>query len=481
MGRRGIHRALHPVELLSEAQVERVHEAVLHVMETTGVKMEYQPALDLLKKNGCTVDDFTHLVKFPSRLVEECRSMVPPSYVAKAPRVENDLTFTYDTLYFSHTSGMQSIDLQTFEQKIPTKEEYIEAIRVLDALETIDMLGCYPYFGYAGLEPKMEIPAGVALHLKYCGKHQAVACSNDTELFTFPMARLLGQEFSATIGSSPPLTWSEKALESAFRIVEADFPLSTVDGAMMGGTGPATPVGSVVTSYAEQLALVVVIQLLHPGHRMILGHFSAPLNMKTGSPAFGEIGSSIGNAMFNQMGRYYHIPVSNGSPGYVNAKTIDYQAGYEKGIAGILSALSGVNLMLLHFGVSSEVSAHPIQAILDDDIARIIGRFVQGEVINDETLATDVIHEVGPIPGHFLSQRHTMKWFRKEQCPPVSADTLTYADWIETGKKTAFHIAQDRMETLLSGEPKTYITESQEADLEAILREAEAYYRKQDV
>ena len=114
------------------------------------------------------------------------------------------------------------------------------------------------------------------------------------------------------------------------------------------------------------------------------------------------------------MWRHYGIPFSNGSPGYVTAKQLDYQAGYEKGIAGIVSGLAGVNLMLLHFGVSSEVSAHPVQAILDNDIANMIGRYLQGEEISDESIAEEIIKEVGPIPGHYLGQAHTRKWFRKE-------------------------------------------------------------------
>jgi trimethylamine--corrinoid protein Co-methyltransferase len=479
-GRAGVQIALKPVELLTEDQVQAVHNATLEVMRTTGVKMEHPQALALLKKHGCIIDDDSMLVKFPAELVEACRQQVPANYTAKAPLSCNDLAMGGNRLYFTHTSGMQSVDLQTMEQRIPSKSDYIEAIRVLEALDTIDMLGCYPYFGFEGAESKMEIIEGVALHLKYCSKHQAAACSNDCELFTFQMAQALGHEFSATIGSSPPLTWGEKAIESAFRIAKAGHILSTVDGAMMGGTGPATPVGSVVMSNAEQLAMVVLVQLLNPGHRMLLGHFSAPLNMRSGSPAFGQIGASIGNAIYNQMWRHYQIPFSNGTPGYVNAKTMDYQAGYEKAIAGLISGLSHANLMLFHFGVSSEVSAHPIQAILDDDIAAMISRFLTGEEITEESIATRLIHEVGPIPGHYLSRPHTMKWFRKEQCVPKSADTLAYPDWIQSGKKAAIDHAKERFAGILAEEAKTFITPAQEADLERILQEARDYYRKLD-
>lgn len=480
MARAGIDSKIRPVEMLTEGQEEQVHKATLEVMSETGLTMENTRALDFLAEKGCKVDRDAMRVRFPAKLVEDCLSMVPKSYEAKAPVVENDLIYGENRLYFTHSSGMQSIDIEQFEQKVPSKQEYIDAVRVLEALPTIDQLGCYPYFGYEGVSSKMAIPEGVLLHMKYCSKHQAAACSNDCEIFTIQMAQALGQEFSATIGSSPPLTWGEKAIDAAYRIAESGFPLSTVDGAMMGGTGPATPVGSVIVSNAEHLAIIVLLQLLSPGHRVLIGHFSAPLNMKTGSPAFGQIGASISNVIFNQMWRHYQVPFGNGSPGYVNAKTIDYQAGYEKGIAGLISGLAGVNSMLLHFGVSSEVTAHPVQAVLDDDIARMIGRFLQGEQIDEESLATEVIKEVGPIPGHFLSRPHTMKWFRKEQCIPQSADTLAYADWLQKGKKTAMDFAKERMEKILAVEEKTFITPSQEEDLRKILEDARNFYRTQD-
>ncbi len=149
--------------------------------------------------------------------------------------------------------------------------------------------------------------------------------------------------------------------------------------AMMGGTGPATAPGSVIVSTAEHLAMVVLVQCLHPGHRMLIGHFSAPLNMRTGSPAFGQIGASLSNAIFNQLWRHYGLPLSNGSPGYVSAKGIEFQAGYEKGVAAILSALPGGSSMLLHLGGSGGPATHPVQAILDDDIAGMVGRFASGE------------------------------------------------------------------------------------------------------
>lgn len=478
MSRTGFKRSLKPLELLTEEQLQQMHQAILEVLWATGLRIESDWALKFFKQHGCRVDKDALRVRFPAELVEECLRLAPSSYPVKAPDPANDLLVEPETLYFSHSSGMETIDLATFEPRQPSRAEYIDCVRVLNALPHLDHLGCYPYFGYEGIASAMAIPEGVALHMKYSTKHQAGCCSNDCEIFTIQLAQAVGHEFTGTIGSSPPLTWGAEALTAARRIVEAGFPLSTVDGCMMGGTGPATIPGSVVVSSAEQMGMVVLVQLLQPGHRMMVGHFSLPLNMNTGSPAFGQIDASLNNLIFNQMWRYYGLPIGNGSPGYVSAKMIDYQAGYEKGLAGLASALAGVNSMLLHFGVSSELTAHPVQAVLDDDIAGMIGRFVTGEAITAETIAVELIKEVGPIPGHYLGKTHTRQWWRKEQFIPQSADRLTYPEWLQQGKKQALDYARERVEAILAEPEQTYLSPSQEADITRILQEARVYYQK---
>ncbi|MCL4458836.1 MAG: trimethylamine methyltransferase family protein [Chloroflexi bacterium] len=478
MPRKGFTRKLRPLQMLTEEQVEAIHRATLDVLRETGIRIESDWALDFLAKNGCKVDREAMRVRFPEGLVEECLRRASSSFRVKAPTPENDIILGGNTVYFTHSSGMQTIDLGTFEPRVPTRAEYADCVKVLDALDTVDFLGAYPYFGYEGIPPAMAIPEGVALKIRYSTKHQMEGCSNDNEVFTIQMAQAVGQEITGIVGSSPPLTWGRDAVNAARRIVEAGFPLTTVDGCMMGGTSPATIAGSVVVSNAAQMAMVVLVQLLNPEHRISVGHFSAPVNMNTGSPAFGQIDSSISNAIFNQMWRHYGVPLSNGSPGYAEAKTLDYQGGYEKGIAGILSALSGAHFILLHLGVSSEISAHPVQAILDDDVAGMIGRFIEGEEVNEGTIALELIEEVGPIPGHYLNKAHTRKWWQREQYVPKSADRLTYPEWLQKGKKGALDYAKERLEKILSVHKPSPLTPNQEEDLERILKEAREFHSK---
>lgn len=475
MARQGITRRT-TLRTLSEQDLCALHDGALTVLAETGLTFEDPWARAFLAAQGCRVDEALARVRFPRELVEACLAQAPRQFDVAAPNPANSLLLGGDRLYFSHSSGMQTIDLDTLEPRRATRRDYIDCVRVLQALPHLDHLGCYPYFGFDDMPDTLAIPAGVALHMQYSDKHQMTACSNDAELFTFQMAQATGHEIIGTIGSSPPLTWSLGSTTSARRIVEAGYALTTVDGAMMGGTGPATVAGSAIVSTAEHLAMIVLVQCLNPGHRMLIGHFSAPLNMRTGSPAFGQIGASLSNAMFNELWSHYGLPLSNGSPGYVSAKGIEFQAGYEKGMAAVIAALSGVNSMLLHLGVSNELSAHPAQAILDDDIAGMVARFVAGEELSEDALAVDLIQAVGPIPGHYLSRPHTRKWWRKEQYIPATADSLSYPEWLDGGKKTAFDYARDRLADILSAPEQRFTTPAQDADLECILEDARRYY-----
>jgi trimethylamine---corrinoid protein Co-methyltransferase len=481
MPRNGFTRKVPAFGLLPEGEIEAIHCGILKTLAETGVRMDGAWAPAFLAQHGCHVDEHNHRVRFPPELVTECLALAPHTFTIRAPDPVNDLLMGGDTIYYSHSAGLETIDLDTFEPRSPTKAEFEDAVRVMDYLPTLDHMGCYPYFGYEGVHPLMGIPEGVAINMRHSTKHQAACCSYDCEIFTIQMAQALGHEITGTLTSSSPLSWNEQALTAARRMVEAGFPISTVDGCVLGGTGPATVSGSLVVSLAEHMAMIVLVQLLNPGQRIILGHFALGMNMKSGAPAFGMITSSLSNVAFNQMVRHYGLPVGNGSPGYTSAKKIDYQAGYEKAIQVLLSALSGGNTILLHLGVSGEMTAHPVQAILDNDVAGMVGRFVEGEQATPEMTALDLIAEIGPLPGHFLGLEHTRRWWRHEQYQPGAADRLTYAEWQASGKRGALELAQERMAQILARHDPRPLTSGQDADIERILVEARAYFSRQEL
>jgi len=416
-------------------------------------------------------------VHFPPGLVEECLRKCPSNFGVKARNPKKDLIIGGDTVYFSVAPGMQIVDLDTWESRWATRKENYDSVTVLDALDNLQHLCCYsPYFGFEGVPPVMSIPESVAAKMRNSDKYQYTGSANDCEIFNIGMAKAVGTEISANVTPSPPLTYYGDMVENVFRFTQAGFPLVVVSSPMFGGTGPATIAGSTVVGHAEVLAGIVLIQLLKPGARVNLGTFTFPLNMVQGSPAFGAVGVSLSYVVSNQIFRKYGLPIYNGAI-YPSSKKIDFQCAYEKATIAWFAALSGGNVIHLYGSVYGELAWHPLQAILDDDVAGMIGRFLEGVAVSDETIALDLIEQVGPIPGQYLNTAHTREWWQKEQFVPRVADQLTYPEWMKTGKKGCIDYAKERMQELLAPHKPVPLTPRQEEDIERILNEARKYYR----
>jgi trimethylamine--corrinoid protein Co-methyltransferase len=483
MALRGYRRSFKPLELLTEEEIESIHAGILRTLQETGVRFDSKEALDLFKKNDCVVDYDIMRVKFPPGLVEECLRKAPSVFHFKSRNPEHDLVIGGNTTYFSATPGMNTVDIKTWKARKATKSETIDALKVLDALESVHFLTPYtPFFGFEGVEEVMAIPEMVTAKIRYTSKNQITGYSKDCEIFNIRIAKAAGTEIQGMMEVSSPLMFDREAIESVFRHVEAELPIHIASGSVMGGTSPATVAGTMVTSNAEIIAGIVTTQLLKPGTRVMAVNFVFPQNMTTGSPFFGNIGISLQASVFCQLWRRkYQVPFQVGSGSFTNSKSIDFQAGYERAIFALIGALSGAHMIQLHGGLHAELTAHPIQAILDDDIAGMIGRFLEGLKVDEETLALDLIKEVGPLPGFFLGKKHTRDWWRKEGFMPKAADIFSYSEWKKSNKKDAIGYAKDRMEEIISSHEPLPLSESQNIEIDSILKEARKYYKSKNL
>ncbi len=398
----------------------------------------------------------------------------------KARDPKNDLQIGGDTVYFKPFPGMRTIDLDTWESRPATKKERDDGCLVMDALDNLHTLGAYvPYFEVEGIPPAMAIPEGVAAMLRNSTKIQLGAgCQLDCDIFNIAMAKAAATDMAYAFAVAPPMTIYADQAGCMFRAIAAGLPLLLGGGGVMGATAPATFAGSITASTAQNMSVVVLAQLIKPGAEVISGDFSFAMEMRTGAPVFGGIECALHTVMFNQVWRKYGIPLSSANHGPSNSKRIDFQCGYEKAMGALAAALAGGNFIGFHGGVYGEIALHPVQAILDDDIAGMIGRFLEGVLVSDETLAIELIKAVGPIPGMYLDKAHTRQWWKREQFIPKAADRLTYPEWVEKGKKSALDYAQDRVEEILATHKPKPLTASQDEEIERILGEARAYYKK---
>jgi len=476
---RGFRRRFKPLEIATEQEIDAIHQATLEVLWKTGVLVEHERALKYFSKNGCHVDFEEKRVRIPPAVVEHCLQKAPSIFCVKARNPNDDIVIGGDTVYFTPFPGMQTVDVDTWQPRTPTRKEYYDYINLLDALPNIHFFTCYPYFGFQGVPEVMKIPEGIAAKIRNSTKINLCCYANDCEIFTVKMVNAIeGMESFGAGHSAPPLSFSREMMESFFRYIEADFPIWAGGGPVMGGTTPVTIAGSMVVTNAEMVAYVVFTQLVRPGARIMVHDYALPINMRTGAPNFGAMEAFIHQAIFNQVWRRYGVPSVATSAGLVSSKKIDFQCGYEKAFSSLIAALSGAHVIQFAGGIYGELEAHPIQAILDNDIAGMVGRFLQGADVNDETLAVDLIEEVGPIPGHYLGKAHTREWWKKEYFIPEAADKLTLPEWVKGGKKDCMDYAREKAEEIVATHKPAPLTDLQEEELEKILKEEREYYLK---
>ena len=464
-----------PLNILTEEEVERIHCGTLEVLEETGVVFEHKKALEILEGAGCKVDCEKQRVRFPPSLVEECIRKCPSSFSIKARERKNDLRMGGHTLYFGDMIGMDTLDVTTGERRAPTVQDTIDAVRVIDALDELHLCTA-PYFNLEGIPPVMVFPTLASIIIRNSSKATIGPTGYDVDIWLIKMAQATNQEIPGNATSAPPLTWGEGIITSTLRYIEAGFPIVPISGLNFGANAPVTLAGSLVLNNAELISLMVLTQAMSPGHRCWAANYSQPLGMRTCQPILGAIEKGICGMAFAQMWRRYGIPSLHFASS--DAKVPDYQCGYEKAMSLLIQSLAGYSLLSGAGVVYDELTHSPIVTVMDADILGMIGRILKGIEVTDETLAVDLIKQVGPIPGHYLNTAHTRKWWKHELFMPRLADKLSHPEWVKAGSKSIVERAKERVKEILATHEPTPLPEDQDKAIDEILEEARSYFKQ---
>jgi len=76
---------------------------------------------------------------------------------------------------------------------------------------------------------------------------------------------------------------------------------------------------------------------------------------------------------------------------------------------------------------------------------------LQGMVVNEETLATEVIKAVGPV-GNFLGQKHTRTYMKRELSTSSLFDRRMYDVWQRDGEKDLYRRAREKAPSIFKNQ-----------------------------
>jgi trimethylamine--corrinoid protein Co-methyltransferase len=266
-----------------------------------------------------------------------------------------------------------------------------------------------------------------------------------------------------------PLQHSVEAVDKLLYCAEHRIPVTHSPAPMMGGTAPVTLAGAVALGNAEMLSGLVMHQLQNQGAPFLYGHGTHHLDMKEMVSVYGAAPEfQLARVMAAEMGHFYGLPVW-GYAGHSDSKVVDGQAAADAQGSVLVALLAKTNLNHDVGYLESGLTGSPEMIVLTNEIISLNRKFVAGVRLDDEALALEVIHQVGP-GGDFLSQDHTLdNW--PELWVPQLFNRQRLDAWEAAGAKDIAARLREVTVSLMDRHQVEPLPASVEAEIKAILAE----------
>ncbi len=446
---------MQPYALLTNEQVEQVHETALQILMQIGVDFDYPPALAVLKKGGAKVDG--ERVFFPARFVEEQIKKAPGVFRLYARNPAKDVIIGGDHITFTPGYGAPFVtDLDSGRRK-GTLRDFVNFVKLTGASIHQDICSG------TVIEPN-DVPHEVRhAQMLYTAMKYSDKCfmgSSMGEMRARDSIRMASILFGSQaqlaekpclisiMGSLTPLKYDSRMLGAIMEYAKAGQPQLVASLAIAGATGPATLAGSLALQTAEILAGIVLTQLVREGAPVIFAGSSTNAEMRSGALSIGSPEMAMNTAATAQMARYYNLPSRSGGA-VCDAKIPDAQAAYESMMSLLMAQVSGINFVLHTAGILESYNSMSYEKfIIDDEMCGMVKRIKKGYEVNADTLGLDVIRESGP-GGHFLDKDHTFEHFRSEFYQPALSNRDDFEGWYTKGSPQSMEAANKKYKEIL--------------------------------
>ncbi len=460
------------LQYMNENDMEKIKSSVFDVLESVGVHMPYKPALEVLKENGCTVDFTTEVVRFPEYIIRKYLSLAPGEMTLYGRSPEWDVHVDRKKVYtIGGSSALFVLDMEGLRRPA-TMRDLENLTRLQDSLGNLHIMH--------GIVNPQDIPqegfdrrlfSAVIRNTARNYYSQALGKRGVRDQVELASIITGGTEafrrrpfFTIVLCLVSPLKYPRIRLEELMECAEWGIPLYIEADAMPGATTPITVAGTLVEQTSNVLAGVCLTQMINPGHPCIYSIASGIMDMATGDYSGGAPETQLLHAATAQMAHYIGLPCQAGTG--IDSVLPDMQAGYERGLQFLTCALGGADFVHLCTGMLEQMlTASYEMCVLDDEILGAAYRIVRGFEVTDETIALDVIKQVG-IGGNYLGEEHTLKYLRELRWYPKLTNRQRWDMWREKGGKDFRQRGIDRAREILKNHHPQYIDSKTAKELE---------------
>ncbi len=469
-----VRNTLPRAEVLSNDEVETLHQISLRVLEELGIRVLNDEARDLLADAGCEVRD-EMMVHFPKDVVTELVSRAPGSMVWNGAD-GTTLDIGPDSLHFGPGSGCPNVTDTERGRRAGTLRDYIDFTQLQQHFDIIPFLG-----------PSIE-PQDVPIHERHLITAK-VQLENSTKV-PWVYARGTGQ----VLDSFEMIRIARDLSEEAFRqriwtytVIntnsprQIDIPMAQgiIDFArwcqptiitpfcLSGAMAPITETGSLTLSHAEAMAGIVLAQATNAGAPVIYGAFSSNVNMKSGAPVFGTPEHIRTNFGAGQLARHIGIPWRSATGTAGNAPDVQSAAETQLGLWG--AVLGGANLIIHSAGwLEGGLTISYEKFIMDLEVCQTIAQVMKPVEATPEAIGFDAIAEVQP-GGHFFDAQQTMNRYSDQFYEPLIRDWTNFGQWEEAGGIQTVEQAHTMWQQVLKDFEASALPEDRQAALDAFV------------
>ncbi len=486
------------IRVYSQSEMYQIHQAMLRILQEVGLELQIsQASLEKLAARGLEVDYARRRVRVPAEAVLETIQMlsgaatpeVTPEGTCRPPqplRVPKRLKASVGALHgFVY-------DVGEGRMRPATHQDMYDLLKVKRHLKGVECTS-------AGLCPQ-DVPADVALvhaavvAVTYCKNPSAPDPKGTSDLVwierVMQAAGAWGPDrhLAANIYPASPLRLAGRGAElMEFQAARGD--LSFVIGMVIPGAScPITLASHTVMILAEELGLSTVYRLLVDppdsrfGRRSI-GDDVCIIDMRRGAYVLSSPEVSLLRLAQNQVaGEFYRFPgpTDGGIRLFPDAKEPGIQASMEAALLALADLCHGVYSydedpecwVGILGSLDGNLSLCPEQALIDYEMFQYLERFARGIEVSPETIAFDLIAEVGP-GGVFTDREHTARHLRQEMWFPRLLHRGAWDAWVESGRKGPLDLARDQVQEYLKADLEPVLSDDRLREVRKVVQEAE--------
>jgi len=470
---------LNPYEILSTSEIVQIHESSLQILKKVGMKIDHPLAQEKLLAAGASLNKDKNRLTFPEAMVKKALATAKKEFICAGQDPKFDLTMKQGLMPKVRMGAgcISHYDLKNNQSRPLTIQDNIEAVRLVEALDHIDIAAALtpydlPLKTYDIHVTKNILNAGRkhfwaltthSTHLKYQLELLEIVAGSKKNLQERPLA-------SGIVCTITPLKIPADEIERLLLYGQYNIPVRVPLTAMMGANAPYTLAGALTQINAEFLGALLVIQTLCPGLPVWYYCLLSMMDMRRGYSVFNNPEVLLLYGAVSQLARNYDIPSCVSSPSVSCCQS--HQLMAHLGSAQVFSSM--VNVSEIGGAGALEGANHfsPEALVLTDEIMAFSKRMVKGININEDTLGVQAITETVE-KGEYVSSPHTMKFLREEsRFKPNLMDWQPHETWINEAS-TIIDRAHDRSRKLIETHEVPPLDEAVQRELDKVVELAD--------